>query len=342
VANQAEGAPEGALFFSSAAPPPYTYFMVRLDDVLEVIHSSPRRFRSVRAAGQTDGSGWRLWWSAHDRYRFEQETPDGVHVSIREGPRWWTVDASGKARSNVGELEVGLGMPPEMGLLHTRSLLAAAILDVVGETQIAHRQAAIVRATRRLGTEEWRWWGIPGSRESVEIPIDLDRGVALGDSRTHVEEIAFDEDFPAATFRPDRKLAFHRTTPVPRETSLVEAQRAVTFPVRIPHWLPDGARLIKCLIDSEDPPNWVGLMWAIDPGFRHSVFLRQGPGVADDAAEPRGSEFEREGVRFVVEERAGVRRIEVLAEVNDRWCEIASDLPLDTIVAIALSMRGEP
>src|SRR5918999_4749984 len=112
--------------------------MVSLSDVLEVIHSSPRRFRTARIMGRTDRSQWRLWWSDHDHYRFEAHSSDGIHVSICNGPRWWTVDPRGEAHTNEGEPEVGLGTPPEVGLLHTRSLLAAAILDVVGETKIAN------------------------------------------------------------------------------------------------------------------------------------------------------------------------------------------------------------
>lgn len=86
--------------------------MSSLGDVLELIHSSTRRFRAARALGRTGDS--------------------------------------------------------------------VAILEVLGDERVAGRSAVILRATPRPGAEHWRWWGFWDATEPMEIPIDRERGVALG------------------------------------------------------------------------------------------------------------------------------------------------------------------
>jgi hypothetical protein len=121
--------------------------MVRLGDVLELIHSSRRRFRTARLAGRTEEASWRLWWAGDDRFRFEQNRESGGFLSVRAGPVWWTLDDSGEAHTNEGDPEVRLGMQPELGLLHPRSLLATAVLEVLREDRVAGRAVAVMRAT---------------------------------------------------------------------------------------------------------------------------------------------------------------------------------------------------
>jgi hypothetical protein len=316
--------------------------MTGLGDVLQIIHSSMQRFRTVRAVGTTDGSIWRFWWAGNDRFRFERGRNGGGFVNVRAGPKWWVLDSDGRAVTNEGDPEVGLGMQPEFGLLHTRSLLATAILEVLRDEEVAGRQAAIVRATPRRGADHWRWWGFWGATEAMEIPIDIERGVALGGFRFRVEEIFFDEEFSPDVFsRP-----FDDNRPVegghrpPREVSLEEAQRVVAFDVATPSMLPEGARLLKCFVDPAEEPDWMGLSWAIDPGHRYTVHLRQGPAVAKDAERFRGQEIIEQGVRLVVDKAESQRSLRrVFTENNAGWCEIESDLPLETVVAIALSLE---
>lgn len=82
------------------------------------------------------------------------------------------------------------------------------------------------------------------------------------------------------------------------------------------------------------------LSWAIDPGHRFALHVRQGPAVAREAAEARGREILREGVRILLEEEgdAPVRSRRALVERRGAWVEVDSELPLDTLIDIALSI----
>lgn len=278
-----------------------------------------------------------------DRYRFERAREGGGSTSVRAGRVWWAVASDGRAYTNEGNPDGGLGMEPEFGLLHTRSLLAATILEVLGEVEVAGRRAVVLWATPRPGAEHWRWWGCWDSPEPTEIPIDLERGVALSSLRFRVEEIYFDEDFapellsrpyPAAHQAVERGLR-------PRPVALEEARRAASFPVVLPRLLPEGARVIGCTVGPEDPPQWVGLRWAIDPGHVYTLALRQGPAVADEAERSRGEEIVEEGVRLLLEEFGPEehRSRTLLVQIDAAWFEVHSDLPRDTIVAVARSLK---
>ena len=255
---------------------------------------------------------------------------------------WWVLDSDGRAHTNEGDLEVGLGMQPEFGLLHTRSLLATAILEVLRDEQVAGRHAAIVRATPRRGADHWRWWGFWDATEAMEIPVDLERGVALGGLRFRVDEISFDEEFSPDVFsRPyDDAHPVESDHRLPQEVSLEEARRAVPFEVAMPSMLPEGARLLKCFVDPADQPEWVGWSWAIDPGHRYTLHLRQGPAVTREVERFRGEEISVQGLWLAVEEAESQRPVRRLfTETHAGWCEIVSDLPLDTVVAIARSLE---
>jgi hypothetical protein len=318
--------------------------MPSLGEVLELIHSSARRFRTARAVGRSGESVWRFWWAGNDRFRFERERDRGGFVNVRAGPVWWVLDSAGRALTNEGDPEVGLGLQPELGLLHTRSLLATAILEVVREERVASRPAVIVRATPRAGAEHWRWWGFWDETAAMEIPIDLERGVALGGFHFRVDEIAFDEEFAPEVFsRPyDDSHPVEQGHRRPREVSLEEARQAAPFLVLVPRSLPDGARLTRCLADPTEPPGWVGLSWAIDPGHRYTLHLRQGPAVASEAELLRNEEIIGQGPRLMVEEPGSQRPLRRLfVETHAGWCEIDSDLPTDTVVAIARSLEDQ-
>jgi hypothetical protein len=312
---------------------------------LELIHSSTSRFSAARVLGRTGDSVWRFWWAGNDRFRFERKRDEGGGlVNIRVGPVWWVLDSDGQALTNEGGPEVGLGMQPELGLLHPRSLLATAILEVLGDERVAGRSAVMMRATPRPGAEHWRWWGFWDATEPMEIPIDRERGVALGGFDFQVDEIAFDEEFGPELFsRPyDEGHLVESVGRVPREMSLEEARRTVRFPILLPRLLPDGARLLKCLVDPAEPPKWVGLSWAIDPGHRYTLHLRWGPAVAGEAERIRGDEIIKQDVRLVVEGTESERPLRRLfAETGAGWCEIGSDLPIDTVVVIALSLEEQ-
>ncbi|MGH2711753.1 MAG: hypothetical protein ACRDH9_11180 [Actinomycetota bacterium] len=315
-----------------------------LAEVLELIHSSRSRFRSVRAVGRRKECGWRMWWVDDAHWRFETDSPRGSHASVRNGPTWWTYESTGEAHTNDGEPGVGLGLDPDFALVHTRSLLAAFVLEVLGEQEVAGRRAVLLRATPRPGGGDWRWWEVldPAKEPPSEVVIDLERGVALKNSWTEVTEIFFDEEVEPAVFSrpyPEDLRRVHRTRDEPLEMSLEEAREQVTFPVRLPSFLPEGARLLRCVVDPLDPPEWVGLSWAFDPGHRAGLHLRQGPAVDREAAMYRGVEVQRKGTRVLVpdHEESGYFQ-DVVAEHDGYWVELGSDLPRDVIVDIAASV----
>jgi outer membrane lipoprotein-sorting protein len=317
--------------------------MSSLGAVLELIHSSARRFHTARAVGRSADSTWRFWWAGDDRFRFERKRQAGGFVNVRAGAVWWVLDSEGQASTNRGDSNYGLGMQPELGMLHPRSLLATAILEVLRNEQVAGRPAAIMRATPRSGADHWRWWGSWGASEPVEIAIDLERGVALDSLHYKVDEIAFDEEFAPEVFdRPyDNAHPVEEIERPPREMSLEQSQRTAPFRLAIPRVLPDGARLVRCLVDPAEPPEWVGLSWAIDPGHSYTLHLRQGPAVAREAERFRREEITEQGMRLVAEEAEPERRLRRLfARAHGGWCEIDSDLPIETLVAIAVSLEG--
>jgi hypothetical protein len=115
----------------------------------------------------------------------------------------------------------------------------------------------------------------------------------------------------------------------------------VEFPVVLPASLPEGARLLRCLVDPAAPPEWVGLSWALDPGFRFALHIRQGPAVAREMI--RGREVVRQGARLVVEEAGDdpFRSYRVVVKRRGTWVEVDSDLPLEAVIDIALSVGEE-
>ncbi|HXF74096.1 MAG TPA: hypothetical protein VNO79_16000 [Actinomycetota bacterium] len=316
---------------------------VGLGEVLEVIHSSPRRFRTVRAAGRTGDAPWRLWWAGDARWRFEEDHADGSNVQVRAGHTWWTVGPSGEVHTNEGDPGIRLGMPAQFGLLHTRGLLACAILRVLREERVAGRRAAVLRATPRPRVRGFRWWHLEGWPQPLDVPIDLERGVALGTPWWRVDEIAFDEDLAPEVFsRPPEDLPVVRHPVRPLEVTLEEARRRAGFPVILPASLPHGARFLRCLLDPAEPPGWVDLTWAIDPGHLYVVRLRQGPEVARDAARARGRVVLRGDTRILVEEEEGVRWRRLFVERGGRWFEVESDLPTEAAVGVAASLGEGP
>jgi hypothetical protein len=232
-------------------------------------------------------------------------------------------------------------MQSEFRLLHTRDLLSEAILEVIREERVLGRRAAVIRAEPRSDRAHGRWWGFWKDLESIELPIDLERGVVLGGIGITLEEIAFDEDFPPDVFArpyPEGHRA-KRSLHAPLEVAMEEAMGA-PFAVRYPIRLPEGARLVKCLMDETQRPQWVGFSWAIDPGYLHHLGLRQGPAVGDDADRTHVEEIMEGTLRIkLVRTPMGPSQLnDILVGVDDAWTEIHSDLPMETLLQIARSL----
>jgi hypothetical protein len=313
-----------------------------LAEVLEAIHTSHRRFLTVRAVGLFGGRPWRMWWAGSMHVRTEEERPEGVHVIVQAGDRWWIREPSGKGHTNEGDPNVRVGFGPGPELLRPRPLLGSTLLEYREEATIAGRRAAILRASPRRDGDFSRW---RGSGDPFDVAIDLERGIALRAHGIETTEVAFDEELAASVF--DSPMSpgqpVESTARRPREAPWEQAVALVGFPARLPRSLPNGARPTRCLVSPDDPPGWIGHSWTFDPGGRYRLSIRQGPDLAERAGRQNGKLVSRGGVDFDVEEYRGegFRTENVAFELHGTWFEISSDLPLETILDIALSIGGE-
>jgi len=101
---------------------------------LEAIHASHRRFRTVRAAGVSNGRAWRMWWAGPKRVRTKEERQDGALVIVQAGNQWWIREPDGKGHTNEGDPNHRL-LASARGprLLRPRSLLGSTVLDYLRE-----------------------------------------------------------------------------------------------------------------------------------------------------------------------------------------------------------------
>lgn len=158
-------------------------------------------------------------------------------------------------------------------------------------------------------------------------------------------EVSFDEELEPSVFA----SALSSDQPVesmarrPREVPWEDATAVVGFPVRLPRSLPAGARPTRCVVSPNEPPGWIGHSWTFDPGGRYRLSIRQGPDLAEEAGRQNGRLVVRDGVQFQIEEYRGEGfRTEIVAfELDGNWFEISSDLPVETILDVALSAGRE-
>jgi hypothetical protein len=105
-----------------------------LADVLEAIHASHRRFRTVRAAGVSNGRAWRMCWAGPKRVRTEEERQEGALVIVQAGDRWWIREPDGKGHTNEGDPNHRwLASARGPRLLRPRSLVGSTVLDYLRE-----------------------------------------------------------------------------------------------------------------------------------------------------------------------------------------------------------------
>lgn len=284
-----------------------------------------------------------MWWAGPKHVRTEEERQDGVQVIVQAGDQWWIREPSGKGHTNEGDPNHGVGFGPGPELLRPRPLLGSTVLEYVHEATLAGPRAAVVRARPRADGDQGRWWD---SGDPFEVTVDLERGIVLRAHGTEIQDVAFDEDIDVAVFAsplvPGQRVESIASSP--REVALEEALAIVGFPVRFPSFFPEGARLTRCLVAPDDPPGWVGLSWTFDPGGRSRLYIRQGPDVDENVRQPAGTIVERDGVEFHVEEHrgSGFRTEIVSVELAGAWFEISSDLPLETVLRIGISIGGGP
>jgi len=158
--------------------------MSELGDLLELLHTSDRRWRTFRGAGHewrhverlmeaferqaaretavTRNGGraegpepveqeerWALWVGPEPKVRAEFAVGDETITAVLDGDRWWHWSPSDGARTNAADPQdrSSHGTGPGASLLDTAALLPALALEITGRVEFAERPAIAVRAT---------------------------------------------------------------------------------------------------------------------------------------------------------------------------------------------------
>lgn len=328
---------------------PYDDGVTLLGEALDAIYRSRWSFRSVRAAGIARDERHRLWVARPDRVRAEHDRTDGMSTIVRADGRWstWRPDHGGM-RGN--DDEVGLGDEGALThLLNPTPLLGVARLVAIGETELLGRRAALLRAVPRSGVEVSEpGWYVP--HEGLELAVDLERGIALRAGEVRLTDVSFDEELDPALFVlefPTGEAPEEARIVPPRVIDLSEASSIVAFTILLPgSTLPEGSRLVRCTIPGENPPDGLHLVYVVDPGALHTIEVSQGPRVAAEEATawPDWRTVTRDGVELQVREDESEtwHRAMALIESRGTTAVVSSDLPLDTVMAIARSLESAP
>src|SRR5438132_4540160 len=186
--------------------------MFALADVLEAIYRSSLSFGRLKASGVLSGptveEQHRLWLARPDRIRWERDRGDETLQVVQSGDSWWLLDpTSGEIHTNGGDPNYHADHGPLVSLLDPVPLLGQTRLEVTGGAQVAGRAAALLRAQPRRAEAEVDMPGWSVGPHSLEVAIDVERGIALrtrsGEWSTQFTEVAFDIEIPEETFNPD-------------------------------------------------------------------------------------------------------------------------------------------
>ncbi len=170
--------------------------MSELADLLELLHTSDSRWRTLRASGrhwwhaprtlqafergirsrrggrtvlfgreaETEEYAereepWRLWLAPPDRVRAEFLAGDETVTAVIDGDTWWSSSPSYGARTNQGDPRHSHGTGPGEPLVHTAGILPAVRLAIEGTVRVLGRPALGVRATPLPEDPEGHWHG---------------------------------------------------------------------------------------------------------------------------------------------------------------------------------------
>ena len=193
--------------------------MSDLGDLLELLHTADRRYRTVRAtirewrhherahrafvryaeerggtmyaqittlgrAPETYETLTRIWSEKPDRVREEREGEHAApELGIRDGRRWWMYGAEIGAVSNDDDTSVGSGVgEAHRYLFEPARLLGALELEPLDRVEVAGRAAIRARATARPHDErdsELALGYLGHGADEYELAVDAERGVLL-------------------------------------------------------------------------------------------------------------------------------------------------------------------
>ena len=172
------------------------------------------------------------------------------------------------ASTNEGEPNYQSGVGEQaFGLLEPAHVLGALALEPVREVEAAGRPALLVRGKPRGRDREGAFmlFRLGAGADEYELVFDLERGVLLRMTSlldnlplrsTEVLEIAFDEDFPAETFRFELPAgeSFRPLFPQPEPVTLERAAELAPFTVLSPAEVPPDWQLHVHYQPGEDRP----------------------------------------------------------------------------------------
>jgi hypothetical protein len=300
----------------------------------------------------------RIWRAPPDRIREERDGElGGWRLGIRRGGSWWALDKDGLPYSNEQDPEVGTDIGESTAhFFDPRPLVGALKLEVIGETQLAGREAIRLRGARRSAQQlaeldfELRLAG-----DECELDVDAERGVllrmlacheSLGSSLEEVIEIGFDETFPCETFAPIAGVPA-RSEVAAREIRVGEAADLVAFPVRIPPPLAEGWTLQASYFPGDErarEPEAIVLDLVHEEFSHHVRIAETAAGTSTRGENDRGWQPARhEGRDFDVArpERRTRREASVRFEQGGTRVLISSrDFALDHLLELAAAVAG--
>jgi outer membrane lipoprotein-sorting protein len=221
--------------------------MSELAELLELLHGSQRRYRTLRATvafghGEAE-EVTRLWLEPPARVREEPTGSNAPYaLAIRDGERWWIRNRDGSVDSNEDDITVSTSIGPIAELLfQPEPLIAELSLEPTGEAVVAGRPARLARGIPTGSRGRFRAPVHALDVDEIELAIDLERGVLLrrltrrngSEYVVEVRKIEFDATFADDTFEPP-PAPERSERPQAVELTLVDAAARASFTVWAP------------------------------------------------------------------------------------------------------------
>ena len=363
--------------------------MTELGDLLELLHRAHASFRSLRFEASEWRHTWRTqsayaramegatgvaqvvlqtdsvpeeWeiavrgWLAPPRIREERGEAGRLTIGVSDGERWWQVmpewatvtdEGDGWSTGRVGEC-----LRP---YVDPAPLLAGLTLELGGRTEVAGREAILVRAVPRPRPFRSEQEALLGGADRHELAVDAERGTLLRAisflddepaTRLEVVEIAFDEPLDDSVFRhqpgPGEEVAKPSEVQAGTVVSIEEAARLASFPVLAPGSLGHGWRSHILYTPGREGTRvreTVTLALYRDDAS-HSVTLRQTGGPWESWQTNGTEEAERGGRALRISVGPWHR---VLVEQDGTHVELDSGtVETETLVELALTLVPAP
>lgn len=151
----------------------------------------------------------RFWIEWPAKGRSEEESPEGVTITVIDSGTWWSSSPHAGSITNGGDPRHGCSLSFATHMLDPAALLASAQLSIVGERTVAGRAAIAVRGNAFPASPLFQDAGLAHMMGEREFVIDAERGIMLRDTClldgqpyivSELSELVFDEPIPSETF----------------------------------------------------------------------------------------------------------------------------------------------